>query len=450
MVLVYLFTAVLVLAQLLLPRRLAFIPLLVALFHLGNVALISEFTPMRIVILIGLGRAFAGGFLRWSAHNRLDQLVAVFAVVALLSSLGHTASVHVPSPLIERCGLVLNVLGAYLYARAFTGGEDFVMTLAYWLAIVMIPLSAMLTLEQVTGRNAYAMLGSRSEGASMRNDGFRAKGPFGHAITAGTATAVTLPFMIFLWRRKKVLGTLGALAAVGGALATASSGPLAALAVVIGLLVFWRWRQHLRPVRLAGFALLVVMHFTMSRPIWYLIARIDLVGGSTGWHRSSLIDRAIRNLDEWWLAGTDVTRHWMHSGVTWNPNHTDITNYYLQLGVLGGLPLLLTLVAIIAVALMCLEASLPLLRGHAPDEEFASWCVWTAILAHSVSFLSIAYFDQSYAGFFLLVGAAPGLLEAARRRADAADADDDAPVRSGKWKMRSEDPGDEARAVFGQ
>lgn len=415
MALVYIVTALLVVAQLALPLRLAFVPLLVGLFHLGNVSLVSEFTPVRIIIIVGLVRALASGQLRWSPDNRLDQLVGLFAVVALLSTLGHESSRYVPSPLIERCGLVLNVVGSYLYARAFTRCDDFLPTLATCLAVVTLPLAGGLLFEQATGRNAYVLLGSRSDMAGMRNDGFRAKGPFGHAITAGTATAVTLPFMVFLWRRRRGLAMAGIGAAVGGALATASSGPLAALGIVMGLLVFWRWREHLGWLRMAGLAALVVLNFTMSRPIWYLIARIDLVGGSTGWHRSTLIDRAIKNLDEWWLAGTDYTRHWMHSGVTWNPNHTDITNYYLQLGVLGGLPLMLCLVAMIIVALRMLERSMPLAAIGDKQGEFGAWCVWAAIIGHSVSFLSIAYFDQSYAGFFLLLGAAPAILEAAAR-----------------------------------
>ncbi len=82
-------TAVLLVAQMALPRRLAFLPMLEALLHLGNASVISEFTPMRLVILTGLVRAVAGGFFQWSGGNRLDQLAALFAVVALISTIGH-------------------------------------------------------------------------------------------------------------------------------------------------------------------------------------------------------------------------------------------------------------------------------------------------------------------------------------------------------------------------
>jgi hypothetical protein len=415
MILVLGITLILLVAQWILPRHLAFLPMLFALLHLGNGSVISEFTPMRLVILVGLVRAVTGGFFQWSSTNRLDLMFGVFSIVALISSVGHEASRYVPSPLIERCGLVLNVLGSYLYARAYVVGENFVPNLSKWLAILIIPLGGLLTLEQATGRNPYYSLGAKSPVAGMRNDGFRATGPFGHAIIAGTATAVAIPFMVFLWNRRKGLAIAGMIASVSGTLATASSGPIAAMGVAIFLLILWRWREHLSRLRNSVWILLIILNFTMSRPIWFLIARIDLVGGSTGWHRSKLIDMAMNDLGTWWLFGTDYTRHWMHSGVTWNPNHTDITNYYLQMGVLGGLPLMITFIVIIIISVKTLEKGMAFFQETDVSQEFGIWCVWTSLLAHCVSFISIAYFDQSYAGFFLLVGAAPALLEAAKR-----------------------------------
>lgn len=401
-----LFALVLVIAQFGLPWRIAFVPMLMATFHVGNVPIVSEFTPIRLVILAGLVRAAAAGELRWSFQDRLDRLVGLFALIAILSSLGHKGDSYVPSPFIERVGLVLNVVGSYLYGRAYLSGSDLATRFAVCLAVIVIPFSALMAIEQTTGKNAYYSMGARSEFAGVRNDRFRAKGPFGHAILAGTAAAAAMPFMVLLLRRgRKGLGTVGLGASVLGTLASASSGPIAALAAACGLLVFWRWRYLLNHVKICAGLILIVLNFTMSRPIWYLIARIDFVGGSTGWHRSVLIDTAMKRLDEWWLAGTDYTRHWMHSGVTWNPNHTDITNYYLQMGVWGGLPLMLAFIGILVFALLNIERVLPLLRAVGDEKEFDAWCVWTSILTHSVSFISIAYFDQSFGCFFLLLGA---------------------------------------------
>lgn len=399
-------TAILVAAQFFLPRRIGFVPLVIALFHLGNFPILSEFTPVRLVVLCGLGRAVAGGFFRWSPRDRLDQLMVLFAVVAMLSTFGHEGNQYVPSPFIERAGLVLNVLGSYLYGRAYFSETTSLVPFARVLAIVLIPFSALMAMEQASGRNFYAALGlgARSELAGVREGRFRAKGPFGHAILAGTAAAVSFPFMVLLRRRHPRLAMAGMAASVVGAGASASSGPLAALIAASALLVFWRWRRFLPKAKIFLLLTLIVLNFTMSRPIWFLISRIDIVGGSTGWHRSKLIDTAMKDIGSWWLAGTDYTRHWMHSGVTWNPNHTDITNYYLQFGVWGGLPLMLTFIVIIFKSLGGLEKSMLKLRSLSDRREFEVWCVWTAIITHAVSFLSIAYFDQSYAGFFPLIG----------------------------------------------
>ncbi len=373
---------------------------------------------MRLLIISGVARAVFSGRFQFSFRNRLDLFVALFGAVAIISSIGHESNIYVPSPLRERCGLVLDIFGSYLYGRSYMTGPDFTKTFAHWLAIILVPFGALMAYEQVSGKNAYTKLGARSEFAGMRNDRFRAKGPFQHAILAGTAAAAAIPFMLILLRKRKLLAIAGVSAGMLGVLGSASSGPVAALGAALFLLYLWKWRYKLGKLRALTGVILLFLNFAMSRPIWFLIARIDIVGGSTGWHRSKLIDNAINNLDEWWLWGTDYTRHWMHSGVSWNPNHTDITNYYLQMGVLGGLPLMLTFIAIIVKALFTIEKNLPHLRRADAEIEFDAWCFWVAILTHCVSFISIAYFDQSYANFFLLIGAAPGLVELAKRGAE--------------------------------
>jgi O-antigen ligase len=116
-------------------------------------------------------------------------------------------------------------------------------------------------------------------------------------------------------------------------------------------------------------------------------------------------------LGEWWLAGTDFTKHWMPTGVSWNPNHTDITNYYLHLGVIGGLPLMLTLVAIICLCFRNLLKHIGIVPGDDKPHEFTLWCLGTALFAHALSFVSISYFDQMYVLFYLLVGGIAGIQE---------------------------------------
>ena len=44
----------------------------------------------------------------------------------------------------------------------------------------------------------------------------------------------------------------------------------------------------------------------MKAPVWALIQRIDIVGGSSGWHRYELIDQCIKHFSDWWLMGVKV------------------------------------------------------------------------------------------------------------------------------------------------
>jgi hypothetical protein len=60
--------------------------------------------------------------------------------------------------------------------------------------------------------------------------------------------------------------------------------------------------------------ILIVLNLVMSDPVYFLIARIDITGGSTGYYRAALIQAAIRHFNEWWLIGTDYTKDWLLGG----------------------------------------------------------------------------------------------------------------------------------------
>jgi hypothetical protein len=55
-------------------------------------------------------------------------------------------------------------------------------------------------------------------------------------------------------------------------------------------------------------ALAVLHFFVMQAPVWHLISRIDLIGGSTGWHRYIIFDAfldSLRRLVPHWLLDAD-------------------------------------------------------------------------------------------------------------------------------------------------
>jgi hypothetical protein len=397
----------LVVAQLVLPRRYAFAPLLVTACHLGNAEFIGELTPARMLILVGLARAVATGQFRWSPANRIDLWFAFFAVAALVTATAHLGAGY--NPFVANCGLILNVCGTYLYGRAYLRDEDWPFYLATVTALVVIPLGILMFAEYFTAKNYYSLIGITGEDVLEREGGLRARGPFSHPILGGTAGAVCLPLCIILWQRRRWLAKAGLAACAMVVFASGSSGPMAAAMACCGLLWFWKKRHLLPRLKYGVIFGIIFLVLYMERPFYYIIDSIDLAGGSTGWHRARLIEMGIEHLSEWWLAGTDYTRHWMPTGVSWNPNHTDITNYYLHLGVIGGLPLMLALIAIIYLSFRNLSNHIGIVPGADKPHEFTLWCVGTALFAHALSFVSISYFDQMYVLFYLLVGGIAGI-----------------------------------------
>ena len=142
----------------------------------------------------------------------------------------------------------------------------------------------------------------------------------------------------------------------------------------------------------------------MKDPAYFIIARVDLAGGSTSWYRARLIQSAFEHLPEWWFAGTDYTRDWMWVVVSWSTKHTDITSHFIQLGVWGGLPLLFLFLWLLwkgfAGVAYVVRREMPLRRQTA----FQVWTMGAMLFAIAITGLSVSYFDQSFVFIFLALG----------------------------------------------
>lgn len=417
--------AILVVAQMILPRGLAFLPLVIAAAHLGDIEILPELTPARTLILAGFARACFSGYFKGYVLTRLDRVFVFFSVFALISAFGNPPDLYFPSPFASRLGLILNIVGTYLYGRIYLPDLNAFMKYACMIPVILAPLALGMISEQASRKNVYYPLGGRSPESLVREGKVRAQGPFDHAILAGTCGATALPFAFLLWKRgRKGLAIATVVVCMNIVLTSASSGPLAAVAVSFVVVFMWKWREHLKLLLYGGVALAFFYTVTRGRGPWFLMASLDLVGGSTGWHRAELIDQAYKNLGEWWLFGTNYTRHWMASGVRWNPNMVDLTNYYIHLGVTGGLGLTLSLIAIIWVGFSMLRVRMNELRAAGDPDEIVIWCAGGLLATHAMGFVSISYFDQMYVFFYILVGAIPGLV--ASRSAQEAEAEEGA------------------------
>ncbi len=401
----------------LLPLRLGFVPLLIAVYHLPNIEAVNfggaGFTVVRLLIFAGLLRAVSRGILSWSATVPLDRLLAVWAAIALVSTVGHHP--RKGNPLTERLSLIYDLAGVYLYARSYVRSKGDFLRVAKVSAIVVVAAAAPLLAEKVTARNFYAGVGAGSPQAAIRGGKVRASGPFAHPILLGTAGAVAIPLIFALRRASPRRTAIGALGCAVVVYASGSSGPIMTLMTGAAALFLWRWRGYLRRFQIAAILAILGLHFVMKSPVWYLLARIDLTGGSTGWHRAELITQALEHFGEWWLIGTDHTRHWMPTGVWWSDDHTDITNYYLKMGVIGGLALMLSFIAMLVSAFRTLGRTMKTPRVSGGEDHWLLWCLGSALFAHVITFFSVYYYDQSFVLFAFPLGLVPGVCSAVLR-----------------------------------
>ena len=334
--------------------------------------------------------------------NSLDWLMVVWAAWALISSLFHADTFGV---LVNHLGLVYNACGIYFLLRVFCLSFEDVVTLCRITAILLIPLSIMILVEKTTGHNLFSALGGIPEISEIRNGRIRAQGPFAHSILAGTVGAVCLPLMIGLWQQHRKIAVAGILACFSMVFASGSSGPIMSTAAAMGALFMWRYRHRMRLVRCIAVLSYIGLDLVMKAPAYYLIARIDLTGSSTSYYRARLIDAAIEHLSEWWLAGTDYTRSWMVTGVKWSPDQADITNHYIQMGVVGGLPLMLLFTAILIKGFSFVGQTLQQIPESSPQSRFMIWALGASLFAHAATFIAVSYFDQSFVFIYLTLAA---------------------------------------------
>ena len=395
-----------VVAMLALPRRWAGLPLLAGACYVtyGQGIEIGPFSFffLRLLILAGVARVIVRGERLNGGLNGLDWLIIAWAGVMLLTCLGRESPSDV---LVTRLGRIFDCAGIYFLFRVFFQSLEDVVSLCRITAIVLMPVALEMLFEHATRHNLFSIFGGVSEFPGVREGRLRAQGPFMHPILAGTVGAVCLPLMAGLWRHDRLLAPVGVAASLIMVWASGSSGPImSAFAGALGLFL-WKYQAHMRSIRWLALFGYIALDLVMKSPPYYLMGRIDLAGGSAGYHRAALIDSAIRHLDEWWFAGTEYTRHWMATGVTWNPNHTDITNHYLAMGVAGGLSLMLLFIGGLVVAFSYVGKILRAAPDLDPSWQFLVWALGASLFANAATCISVSYFDQSFLFLYLVLGA---------------------------------------------
>jgi hypothetical protein len=391
-----------------LPTKWASLPLLIgacympleAWFKLGP----FHFSYIRIIILSGIIRVFFRREKISGEFNILDKTILISGCWALFTSFFYE---NFSGALTFRLGFFFNTCGIYFLLRVFCKNIDEIINLCRVAAILLMPVAIEMIYEKLTFTNLFSIFGSANKAPNLRFDTIRANGPFAHAILAGTVGACSMPLMFGLWKQHRYIAIGGILACLIMIVTSASSGPILSALVGIMALCLFSLQGKMRTVRIIGIIGYFALHIFMNAPAYYLIGRIDLTGGSTGWHRARLIETSLEHLSEWWLAGTSYTRHWMPTGVSWSLEHTDITNHYLYLGVMAGLPLTLLFMLTLGISFSFIGKALKKSNTNkiAGEKRFFLWTIGSALFAHAVTFISVSYFDQSFVFIYFLFAA---------------------------------------------
>lgn len=392
------------LAVLIVPRRFSLVPLLLAATTIPMAQRLvvsgADFTLLRLLLLAYLIRIILRGEWRDFSWNKIDSAVLLWAVSGTIIMTVHYGDV---SALINRLGWSYDILLTYFAARCLLRSVDDLKMLSVFTALISFPMAAMFFVEWTTRNNIFSVFGGVPSITGIREGRLRCQGPFAHPILAGTFWAALLPI---IWLQLKEghfnrwLGYAGTGAALFIVIASSSSTPiLSVVAAFVGLAIFL-FRRRRTQIWVGVIVIAALLHFVvMNNPIWHLMARVDIIGGSTGWHRFVIFDAFVNNFSEWFLTGESDPRSW---GV-WQMR--DITNQYILEGLRGGL---LTLIIFIALLVRCFGGvgrTLTLLEERCIREDLRhEWFVWmvgVGIFVHVVTFFGVSYFGQMIAILYL-------------------------------------------------
>jgi len=376
-------------ALLLVKRRYAIVPMICMACLVASAQRIVvfglDFDVLRILVLLGWARVLLRGEFAGFMWRTADTVFLAWVIVGLITML----LLHqTTAAAVNRLGWAYTGLGMYYLFRVLLRSWEDIRQVVVTFMWISIPVSIAFLIEQATQRNMFSIFGGVPEFTVVRGGRLRCQGAFAHPILAGCFWAALVPMMVGLWRlpdTNRLLCAIGVFCSCVCVAMCASSTPIASLAFGFMAVVLFPLRAWTGIARWGGLACLIVLHFVMNAPVWHLVSRIDIVGGSTGWHRYYLMDQAINRVGEWWLLGTRSTSHW-------GRQLFDLTNEFIVQGVQGGLGTLLLFILMIALSFRAIGRMIR--KTSDPRVQFALWAFGVAMLVHCVSFFGVSYRGQ--------------------------------------------------------
>jgi hypothetical protein len=341
-----------------------------------------NFTTLRILLFFGVLRLLMRSESRAIIWNKFDKLILSWSIIG---STVYIIQWQTFDAVINRSGTLFDLLLMYWLCRhVIRNWEDVTQAIKICalLAIITAPLIA---LEKLHESSYFSIFGPVA--SSFHRGRFRCAGSFPHAIMMGCFWASLLPlfYIQIKTRRNKAFFWIAICSALSNVYFSGSSTPIM---TVIAIILFWpiyKYRKHGNYFLWGTGAVLFFLHLIMNNPVWHLIGRINVFGGSTGWHRFHLFDNFIKHTSEWFFWGTKSTGHWGYG-------LEDVTNQYVLQGVRGGF-VTLSLFVLITYLSIKIPGILSL-QSNTQEEKWFAWGICVTMLGHVVTFWGVSYFGQ--------------------------------------------------------
>jgi hypothetical protein len=375
------------------PRKLLVLPFIMAacLIPMNQRIIVAglDFPVVRVLMLACFLRLFIRNEVRQISWNSFDKLILTWNIIGTIIYVilwGTLQSV------IFKCGTMFDNLGFYWIFRQFIQSFDDIYNIIKTFAVFAIFSAPLIAAENIRQFNFYSFFGD--VGGKFHRGRFRCAGPFPHYIMMGVFWAALLPLFYAKVKANssKFFYWIAIFAALTCVYFSASSTPIMTVAAIIVFWPLYGYRAHGKAFFWFTCFILLALHLFMNAPVWHLMARLDVFGGSTGWHRFFLFDMFIKHTSKWFFLGTKSTAEW-------GRGLSDITNQYVLEAVRGGI---VTLVLFILILYNGVKIS----GGYSLTEEdlgkkLISWGVCVSLLGHVISFWGVSYFGQITMLFYL-------------------------------------------------
>ena len=348
-----------------------------------------DFPVLRILILSCMLRSLIRHETRGIQWNSFDKLFLQWNIIGTIMYVVLWGTFH---SFIHKCGTMYDSLGMYwIFRQYFQSFEDIYGTIKTFalFAIISAPLVAA---EKIRQASFYSIFGP--VGAAFQRGRFRCAGPFPHYIMMGVFWGSLLPLYYAQIKAKShsFFYWMAIMAAIACVYFSASSTPIMTILAIVAFWLLYSQRAHGKRILWSVCFILLTLHLIMNAPVWHLMARFDVFGGSTGWHRYHLFNEFINHTSEWFFLGTKSTENWDAYGQL-----VDITNQYVLEAVRGGFLTLFYFILILYNAVK-ITGSYSLLTEDLAS-RFLSWGICVSLLGHIGQILMLLNLTFAIVGF---------------------------------------------------